>query len=85
MKVKVFRFRVSNAASSPCPDDYRENWFKERLAELKSEKDIECIINKFLYKKGKKVLDIKVNMIDVEYHNNARGNTIDLVYTILYE
>lgn len=50
MKVKVFRFRVSNAASSPCPEDYKKDWFKERLAELKSEKDIERIINEFLYK-----------------------------------
>lgn len=85
MKVKIFRFRVSNAASSPRPDDYRESWFKKRLAELESEKDIECIINEFLYKEVKKVLDIKVNTVDVGYHNNARGNTIDLVYTILYE
>lgn len=85
MKVKVFRFRVSNAASSPCSEDYKKDWFKERLAELKSEKDIERIINEFLYKEAKKVLEIKVNTVDVEYHNNARGNTVDLVYTILYE
>lgn len=85
MKVKVFRFRVSNVASSPCDDDYRKAWFKERLAELKSEKDIERIINEFLYKEAKKVLDIKVNTVDVGYHNNARGNTVDLVYTIPYE
>lgn len=85
MKVKGFRFRVSNAASSPCPEDYKKDWFKERLAELKSEKDIERIINEFLYKEAKKVLDIKVNTVDVEYHNNARGNTVDLIYTILYE
>lgn len=85
MKVKVFRFRVSNAASSPWPEDYKKDWFKETLAELKSENDIERIINEFLYKEAKKVLEIKVNTVDVEYHNNARGNTVDLVYTILYE
>lgn len=67
------------------PEDYKKDWFKERLAELKSEKDIERIINEFLYKEAKKVLEIKVNTVDVEYHNNARGNTVDLVYTILYE
>lgn len=85
MKVKIFRFRVSNAASISRGDDYREAWFRKRLAELNNENDIERIINEFLDKEVKKVLDIKVNTVDVGYHNNTRGNTIDLVYTILYE
>lgn len=83
LKVKVFRFRVSNAASSPLKDDEYDKWFIQSKKELVSEKSIEQTINKFI--EDKDVVDIKINNIDVRYHNNARGNTIDLVYTIMYK
>ena len=83
LKVKVFRFRVSNAASSPLKDDEYEKWFIQSKKELVSENYIEKTINKFI--EDKDVVDIKINNVDVNYHNNARGNTIDLVYTIMYK
>ena len=83
LKVKVFRFRVSNAASGPLKGDEHEEWFIQDKKELVSEKSIEETINKFI--EDKDVVDIKINNIDVRYHNNARGNTIDLVYTIMYK
>lgn len=39
-------------------------------------------INDFI--EDKNVIDIKVNTIDIRYHNNGYSNTIGLVYTILY-
>ena len=43
---------------------------------------IETIINDFI--KDKKVIDIKINNIDVHYHNNGYDNRIQLVYTVIY-
>ena len=83
LKVKVFRFRVSNAASSPLKGDEHEKWFIQGKNELVSEKSIEQTINKFI--EDKDVMDIKINNVDVRCHNNARGNTVDLVYTIMYK
>ncbi len=49
MRVKVFKFRVSNAAASPCGDgDKKEQWFKERALELRSPEYIEDTVNGFL-------------------------------------
>lgn len=84
MRVKVFRFRVSNAASRPCTGDIGEKWFDKSKAELKSNEYIEDTINSFLDKVNR-AIDIKVNTVDVGFHNNGRGNTVDLVYTVLYE
>lgn len=83
MKVKVMRFRVSNAASAPSCNDYKEQWYRDRKAELVSEAEIEAKVNAFI--SNVKVVDIKVSTVEVHYHNNARGNTVDLVYTIMYE
>lgn len=83
MEVKIMRFRVSNAASSPCSDDYGTGWYKRELNELDGISEIEEIINDFIYRK--KVISIQVSTVDVKYHNNARGNTVDLIYTILYK
>ena len=83
LKVKVFKFRVSNAASAMHDDDKSSAYFIKIQKELVSEKDIEETINNFIA--GKDIVDIKINNIDVQYHNNARGNTVDLIYTIMYK
>lgn len=83
LKVKVFRFRVSNAASAMHDEDKSSRYFINLQKELVSEKSIEQTINKFIADRD--VVDIKINNVDVNYHNNARGNTIDLVYTIMYK
>ena len=85
MKIRVFRFRVSNPASYILRDDEKTEWFNERKCELYCPEEIEEIVNDFINSKGVKVIDIKVNTVEVHYHNNARGNTVDLVYTIMYE
>ena len=84
MKVKIFRFRVSNMSSVVCTGDKREAWYQQAQSELVSEKEIENTINNFT-KTVQEVIDIKVSTVDVHYHNNARANTIDLIYTVIYK
>lgn len=81
-KVKLFRFEVSNWSSRPIGKDSVTISYKQSQAELVSEEDIELIINEFIFDKN--VLSIDVNTIDVSKHNNGRGNTVHLIYTILY-
>lgn len=83
-KVKVFKFRVSNATSSICSGDEHKSWYREKVSELVTQLEIESIVNKFL-ETVDVLVDIKVNTVDVEYHNNGRGNTVDMIYTVIYE
>lgn len=83
IKIKVFRFEVSNASSSCFEDDKYQRWYKQDQIKLASREYIENCINEFL--KDKEFIDLKVSTIDVEYHNNGRGNTIHLLYTLLYK
>ena len=82
MKIKVFKFEVANASSSPFADDRNSSWFSKKQARLSTPSAIEKTINKFTA--TVKVEDIKVSTVNVHYHNNGRGNTIELWYTILY-
>lgn len=84
-KVKVFRFRVSNESSVLLDDieDKSTKWYKQAIHEVESEVDIENCINRFL--EDKQLLSLQVSTVDVGYHNNARGNTIDLVYSLSYK
>lgn len=83
-KIKLFRFEVSNGTSSPLgKDDIESSWYRDGQRKLISEKQIEETINNFI--KDKNLISISINNIDINYHNNARGNTIHLIYTIVYE
>lgn len=83
MKVKVLKFQVSNASSQLLKGDEKERWAQNAKDMLDTPSKIENTINDFCCDKN--IIDIKVNTVDVNYHNNARGNTIELWYTILYE
>ena len=87
MYIKTFRFRVSNATSSAFESDKEDAWYKERSKELTSEDEITQRINKYINTTipDRRVIDIKITPVNVNYHNNGRGNTIDLIYTIMYE
>ena len=82
MKVKVLKFQVSNATSSLCKGDEKERWAHDMASMLDTPSKVEGALNDFC--NGKNIIDIKVNTVDVNYHNNARGNKIELWYTILY-
>lgn len=81
-KVKVFRFEVSNPSSCIFDKEKNESWVEVQKKKIDDEAKIEFIINNFL--EDKTLKDIRVNTVDVNYHNNARGNTIHLIYTIIY-
>lgn len=81
--VKVFKFEVSNQTSSPIDGDERSAWFIEAASRIASQEYIDNALNAFL--RDVKLISMHTNTIDVKYHNNARGNTIWLVYTIVYE
>lgn len=83
MKVKVLKFQVSNASSHLLTGDEKERWAHYESDALETPSKIDKVLNDFCCDKN--IIDIKVNTVDVHYHNNARGNTIELWYTILYE
>ena len=82
-KVKIMRFCVCNCTTVCNAGDENTTWFKNKQDEVSSVTEIEKIVNEFI--RDKNVIDIKVNTVDVHYHNNARSNTIDLIYTIVYK
>ena len=84
VRVKVFKFEVSNSASAPMQSDLRESWYYDSKADLYSPSDVENAINTWIRTEDALVIDIDVKNVDVKYHNNARGNTIQLWYTITY-
>ena len=81
-KVKLFKFEVSNWSSRPIGKDSVTIAYEQSQAELVSEEDIEFVINAFI--SDKKVAAIDVRTIEINKHNNGRGNTVHLLYTILY-
>lgn len=82
IKVEVVKFQVSNATSGYLNGDEKEKWYQEKLLDLHDSEDITESLNYFI--EDKDVIDIKVNTVDIKYHNNGRGNTIELWYTIIY-
>ena len=84
VKVKIFRFEVSNSASAPLESDLKEKWFYNAKADLSSPFEIQSVINTWIASENALVINIDVKSVDVKYHNNARGNTIQLWYTITY-
>lgn len=81
-KIKTFRFTVSNAASMNLKQDQNDSNFQKLAKEITSQETIDNTINDFLA--DKLLVDVKINTIDVNYHNNARGNKIDVIYTVIY-
>ena len=84
MKVKNFRFRVSNWTSRPCLGDETNPLFYEGAKEVYDCEQIDEILDDFL-KDANRIIDIRVTPIEVNKHNNGKGNTVDLIYTFLYE
>ena len=83
MKIAVFKFEVSNSARCPLKGDETYSWYVASRNRLVDTDTVERKINRFC--EDKDVVDIKVNTVDAQYHNNARGNTIELWYTVMYK
>ena len=82
LKVKVFLFFVSNLTSACSEDEEGTRGWIDANKKLATPEIIEDTINNF--SESHDIQSISVNTVDVRYHNNARGNNIDLTYTILY-
>lgn len=72
MKIAVFKYEASTAL-----------WKKDGGGECIDAGRIEREINNFC--KDKEVVDIKVNTVEYDYHNNGGCNGITLVYTVMYK
>ena len=81
-KIKIFRFEVSNWSSEAFEDDLRKPAYLNSQKTIVTEEQMEAIINDFI--KDKVVVSISTDTIRVQNHNNGRGNTVHLVYSILY-
>ena len=84
VQIKVFEFEISNASSAPTSDDLSMSWYREAQSKIASPEQIEEEINHFIDMCTKEVIDIKTNVCEVRYHNNGRGNTNKIIYTIIY-
>ena len=72
MKIAVFKYLASNSA-----------WREKGGGECIDTELIEREINDFC--EDKEVVDIKVNTVEWNYHNNGGCNGVTLVYTIVYK
>lgn len=84
VQIKVFEFEISNASSAPTRDDLSMSWYREAQKKIVSPEQIEEEINHFIDIYGAEVIDIKTNVCEVCRHNNGRGNTNKIIYTIIY-
>lgn len=84
VQIKVFEFEISNASSAPQRDDLGEPWYAREQKKIATPEKIEEEINRFIDMCGAEVIDIKTNVYEVRYHNNGRGNTNKIIYTIIY-
>lgn len=71
MKIAVFKYLAS-----------KSGWTNNGGGECIDAELIEEEINGFC--EDKEVIDIKVNTVEWDYHNNGGCNGITLVYTIMY-
>lgn len=83
--IKIFEFEISNASSAPSKEDIGQPWYTMAQRKIASTDEMEETINNFIECATTKVIDIKVNIYEVRYHNNGKGNTNHIVYTIIYE
>ena len=83
MKVKLFRFEVSNNSSNDhIIENRNQPWYQQAINDLYTEEQIENEINDFI--RDKDVVSIEVSTIEVIHRALSVGNTIHLLYTIAY-
>lgn len=82
--ISIFRFRISNKASSTYVDDTRTAWYGTEVKQLSSAVQITETLEKFI--QGRKILSIEITPITCKQnHDRDRDDTVDLFYTILWE
>jgi hypothetical protein len=85
--VKVLKFEVCNSSTEPFHAREREQtWFKEEAKKISTPEEIEQAVNDCInhYSTICKVIDVKVNTVNVHHHNNGGSDTVWLIYTIVF-
>ena len=76
-KIKTFRFVGSKNEYIKGKGDNNKLYTSESI--------IDHSINQWLADNNAILIDIKINTIETNYHNNCGYNQVDLLYTIIYE
>ena len=85
LKTKTFQFLVSNHAGNPhMSEDTGFTASMNAKYPIKSEAEIDAEVNKWISKNKADVVSISVTPYTIHRHNNARNDSVVLVYTLLY-
>lgn len=84
-RIAVFKYAVSNWAKGAKDNDRGTRSYDRAIAQLCTPDEIEASINTWAEVNGYDICEVKVTPVDVEYHNNGRGNTVELWYTVVYQ
>ena len=85
MKIKTFTFKISNfAGSADLGTDFRslKSDYESPKESLSTSEKIDKTINEFI--SGVDVVSISVNHPVIYRHNNACYDTVQAIYTIVY-
>ena len=86
LKTKTFQFLVSNHAGNPHMSESPEFTASMNAKyPIVSETEIDTEVNKWISKNKADVVSISVNPYTIHRHNNARNDSVVLVYTLLYK
>ena len=85
LKTKTFQFLVSNHAGNPhMREDPGFTASMDAKYPIVSETEIDTEVNRWISKSKADVVSISVNPYTIHRHNNARNDSVVLVYTLLY-
>ena len=85
LKTKTFQFLVSNHAGNPLMSESPE--FTASMNAnypIKTEAEIDTEVNGWISRNKADVVSISANTYTIHRHNNARNDSVVLVYTLLY-
>lgn len=85
LRTKTFQFLVSNHAGNAHMSENTEFTASMNAKyPVKTEAEIDTEVNRWIYKNKADVVSISVNPYTIHRHNNARNDSVMLVYTLLY-
>jgi hypothetical protein len=86
LKTKTFQFLVSNHAGNPhMSEDPGFTASMNAKYPVKTEAEIDAEVNRWISKSKADVVSISANTYTIHHHNNARNDSVVLVYTLLYK
>lgn len=88
LRTKTFQFLVSNHAGNQLMNNPETPGFTKDMNEtypIVSETDVDAKVNRWIYKNKAEVVSLSANTYTIHRHNNARSDSVVLVYTLLYK